>query len=280
MNITLEVQPSSHALQVFLKEAKKITSNRILDLGDEMQKFYSWMCSSGDLGRCLLWHIIHLIVNIWYLLLRLSNALENCLISSSLLTRYNTLNISKVRYLAIVIDSEEALQIPKVLELVRWLAVIGLKNVCLYDKEGVLKNSKEVIMGRSKSEKMSKETTRIQPLFEHKYMNLEVISFSDGKEAVAKAANFLFEKHYSSANMEKLNLKEADMAAALTSIGCGGTDPDLMLIYGPARCHLGFPAWRMSYTEIVHMGSLKSMNFGSLVKAIHGFTMVHQNYGT
>lgn len=32
--------------------------------------------------------------------------------------------------------SEEALQTPKVLELLRWLAVISLKNVCLYDKEG------------------------------------------------------------------------------------------------------------------------------------------------
>lgn len=99
---------------------------------------------------------------------------------------------------------------------------------------------------------------------------------SDGKEAVAKAANFHFEKHYSSAS----NLKEFDMAEALMSIGCGGTEPNLMLIYGFAQCHLGFPAWRMNYTEIVHMGSLMSMNFGSLVKVIHRFTMVRQNYGT
>lgn len=50
--------------------------------------------------------------------------------------RYKTVNMSKVQYLAIVMDSEEALQTPKVLELLLWLAVIGLKNVCLYDKEG------------------------------------------------------------------------------------------------------------------------------------------------
>ncbi|CAA2997061.1 dehydrodolichyl diphosphate synthase complex subunit nus1 isoform X3 [Olea europaea subsp. europaea] len=42
-------------------------------------------------------------------------------------------------------DSEEAFQTPKVPELLRWLAVIGLKNVCLYDMEGVLKPSEEVI---------------------------------------------------------------------------------------------------------------------------------------
>ncbi|CAA2997062.1 dehydrodolichyl diphosphate syntase complex subunit NUS1 isoform X1 [Olea europaea subsp. europaea] len=102
--------------------------------------------------------------------------------------------------------------------------------------------------------------------------------FLMGKKQLPKQLFFIFEKHYSCFNAEKLNPKESDMPEALTSIGCGGTEPDLMLIYGPARCHLGFPAWRMSYTEIVHMGSLKSMSFGSLVKAIHGFTMARQNY--
>jgi ditrans,polycis-polyprenyl diphosphate synthase len=34
-------------------------------------------------------------------------------------------------------------------------------------------------------------------------------------------------------------------------LGCGGPEPDLLLMYGPARCHLGFPAWRLRYTEIM-----------------------------
>jgi ditrans,polycis-polyprenyl diphosphate synthase len=55
--------------------------------------------------------------------------------------------------------------------------------------------------------------------------------------------------------------------------------PDLLLVYGPIRSHLGFPAWRLRYTEIVHMGTLKYMRYGSLLKAIHKFTGVHQNYG-
>lgn len=37
----------------------------------------------------------------------------------------------------------------------------------------------------------------------------------------------------------------------LVLTGCGGPDPDLLLVYGPARCHLGFPPWRIRYTEIV-----------------------------
>ncbi|KAH1066935.1 hypothetical protein J1N35_031922 [Gossypium stocksii] len=55
--------------------------------------------------------------------------------------------------------------------------------------------------------------------------------------------------------------------------GSGGPEPDLLLVYGPARCHLGFPACRIKYTEIVHMGPLKPMNYGSLIKAIYKFTM-------
>ncbi|GKV26579.1 hypothetical protein SLEP1_g35855 [Rubroshorea leprosula] len=69
------------------------------------------------------------------------------------------------------------------------------------------------------------------------------------------------------------------MTDALKAVGCIGLEPDLLLVYGPARCHLGFPAWRIRYTEIVHMGPLESMRYGSLKKAIHKFTMVHQNYG-
>jgi len=29
--------------------------------------------------------------------------------------------------------------------------------------------------------------------------------------------------------------------------------PDLLLVYGPIRSHLGFPAWRLRYTEIVYV---------------------------
>ncbi|KAL0334752.1 UNVERIFIED_CONTAM: hypothetical protein Sradi_4687100 [Sesamum radiatum] len=251
----------------------------VLDLGDEMHKFYARICSTGDLGLRLLWHIIHLFVSIWYFVVGLMNTLENFLISSGLFKRYRDLDISKVKYLAVVIDSEEALQTLNVLQLLRWLAAIGLRNVCLYDKEGVLKISQEALRLWLKSERMSNETTG-DPLLELKNMSLEVISFSDGKHAVTKAANVLLKKYYLNGNTEKPNLTESDMADALGEIGHGGAEPDLMLIYGPARCHLGFPAWRIRYTEMVHMGPLKSMKFGALMKAIHRYTMVHQNYGT
>ncbi|KAH1063503.1 hypothetical protein J1N35_028490 [Gossypium stocksii] len=119
-------------------------------------------------------------------------------------------------------------------------------------------------------------------LLDQQYMTLEFVSFSDGKEAVAKAANVLFMK-YSKYVMTDQNQKEkifteSQMSEALKTVVSGGPKSNLLLVYGPARCDLGFPAWRIKYTEIVHMGPLKSMNYGSLIKAIYKFAMVGQNY--
>ncbi|MFS7999407.1 putative decaprenyl diphosphate synthase-like superfamily [Helianthus anomalus] len=54
--------------------------------------------------------------------------------------------------------------------------------------------------------------------------------------------------------------------------GAVEADPYLLLIYGPVRCHLGFPAWRIRYTEMAHMGPFKYKKFGLIMKAIHRFT--------
>ncbi|KAG6410764.1 hypothetical protein SASPL_128832 [Salvia splendens] len=286
--------------------------SKALDLGDRMQKGYKriwsstshvieYRCeimlanrlsglvqfgfSSGDLGLYLLWLIMHLIVSIWYFAVDLVNSLESYLISSGFMKQYKDLDISKVRYLAVVLDSEEALDTMKVLELLRWLTAMGLRNVCLYDPEGVLKRSKDALSLWLRSEVMPNVLISIygangDALVKQKYLSLEVISFTDGKHAVAKAANFLLKKHHLNADAEVPELTESDMADALAEIGYAAPEPDLMLIYGPVRCHLGFPAWRLRYTEIVHMGPLKSMKYGALIKAIRRYTMVRQNYGT
>ncbi|GFQ05481.1 hypothetical protein PHJA_002692200 [Phtheirospermum japonicum] len=192
---------------------------------------------------------MHLIMSICYFVHGLVNALESFLISSSLFKRYKNLDNSKVQYLSVVIYSEEARETVKVLELLRWLADIGFPKVCLYDKERLLKKSKEALAVWSKTGRMSKEATG-DPLLEQKCMSLEVISFSDSKHAVAKAAISLLKKHYLNVD-EKPQLTKRDMGDALKAIGYGTLEPDLKLIYGPPRCHLGFPAWRSRYTEMV-----------------------------
>uniref|UniRef100_A0A5B7ALD7 ditrans,polycis-polyprenyl diphosphate synthase [(2E,6E)-farnesyldiphosphate specific] n=1 Tax=Davidia involucrata TaxID=16924 RepID=A0A5B7ALD7_DAVIN len=250
-----------------------------MDLENEMLKVVSWIAQIGNLVLGLLWHILHLILSLWYFAVCIAHALESSLISGGILKRYKALNLGKVQYLAIVVDSEEAHQTSKVIELLQWLTAIGVKNVCLYDIEGVLKKSKEAILERLNNAKLFEEATKNDPLLDENHITLEFASFSDGKEAVAKAANLLFVKYYSGGDQEKPIFTESHVAEALRAIGSGGPDPDLLLVYGPARCHMGFPAWRIRYTEIVHMGPLKSMKYGSLIKAIHKFTMIRQNYG-
>ncbi|KAL3366066.1 hypothetical protein AABB24_010956, partial [Solanum stoloniferum] len=125
-----------------------------MGLGNEVQKILSWTSVCGNLLLHLVWLILHLIINVWYSVLGIARMVENTLISSGLLKSYNAVNISKVRYLAVVIDSEEACETSKVLELLCWLASIGVKSICLYDREGVLKKSQTAIIeGLNKSQK-------------------------------------------------------------------------------------------------------------------------------
>jgi ditrans,polycis-polyprenyl diphosphate synthase len=61
---------------------------------------------------------------------------ESYIMSSGLMKNYKALDFGKLRYLGIVVGSEEASQTSKVIELLQWLEAIGLKHVCLYDTEG------------------------------------------------------------------------------------------------------------------------------------------------
>ncbi|KAL6986675.1 ditrans,polycis-polyprenyl diphosphate synthase [(2E,6E)-farnesyl], partial [Sarracenia purpurea var. burkii] len=213
---------------------------RTMDVGDEQQKVF---CSPGQFGNfvlLLLWHILHFIISIWYCVLGIAHVLESYLASSGLLKRYGVVNLDKLRYLAVVVDNDEAYQTSKVTELLQWLAVVGVKNVCLYDAEGVLKKSKEAILGKLHVAKLfkcgdlqlvilvflqigflefaSQETTKNVPLLDQQQIHLEFASYSDGKEAVAKAANLLFVKYYLGRDQEEPIFTESHIAEALGTV--------------------------------------------------------------
>lgn len=234
-----------------------------------------------NLWLILIWHVVHFIISIWYFAIWLAETVESYLISNGFLKRYRTIDTDRVQYLAIVLDSEEACRTSEIIELLQCIDRIGLRNVCLYDCEGVLKKSKKIIMEKFSRANLYEEASTIaSPLLDKEPMTLEFSSFSDGKEAIAQAANYIYTNYYMSGYQKDLPCTESHIDEALKAIGYGQPYPDLMLIYGTARCNLGFPAWRIRYTEMVHMGPLKSMKYGSLIKAIHRFTNVHQNYGT
>ncbi|XP_057966659.1 uncharacterized protein LOC131156753 [Malania oleifera] len=243
---------------------------------------FSYVAKVGKIGLHIPWHFLHFLVSIWFLAYGVARVIRSYLISLGLLRWYDNLNMNNLRYLAIVVESEEARKTSRVIKLLQWLAAMGVKHVALYDMEGVLKKSKTTILEKVNAIPWE-EACEDESLRDGKHMILEFTSLSDGKEAVAKAANYLFVKNSKSRKLDGDNgqptFTESNVSEALKAIGCGGPEIDLLLIYGPVRCHLGFSAWRMRYTEIVHMGPLASMKYGSLKKAIHKFTRVHQNYG-
>ncbi|KAI4351254.1 hypothetical protein L6164_005630 [Bauhinia variegata] len=110
----------------------------------------------GQVGNCglqLLWHLLHSILSIWYFIKAMSNLFKSYLISGGVLKRYKSLHLGKLKHLAVVIESEDAHQISKVVELLQWLDTIGVKNVCLYYMDGVLNKSKDAILQKLKNAK-------------------------------------------------------------------------------------------------------------------------------
>ncbi|XP_042458186.1 dehydrodolichyl diphosphate synthase complex subunit nus1-like [Zingiber officinale] len=242
-------------------------------LAPPVQKFQSSIILKWILGFC--WYLLHLVVSLVGMVCFLNHLLLSSIISTGLLRKYQNLKLNNLNCLAIVVDSEEAEDITKIKKLLSWLSSIDVKCITLYDLQGVLKRTigndfKSMTNTSLRECKMSK-------------MTVEILSLSDGKEGIAKAANFLISKYMKDdslrCNGTKPTFSESQVSNALEAIGYKGPDPELLLVYGPARCHLGFPPWRLRYTEIIHMGSLRFMNYGSLARALYDFSKKNQNYG-
>ncbi|MFQ6635995.1 hypothetical protein Gotur_013702 [Gossypium turneri] len=207
-----------------------------MDFGNESRVLHRCSAQVLDIGNLLLlslWHLVHSIISICNFTLDIANVLESYLISSGLLGRYKSLHIAKLRYLAIVIESEEAYQTSKIIELLQWLEAVGVKHVCLYDKEGrssgfslslgILKKSKDFILENLDGAILFQDAHENNVLLDQQHMTLEFVSFSDGKEAVAKAANVLFMKYSKSGvtdqNQKEKIFTESQMSEALKTVG-------------------------------------------------------------
>ncbi|KAL1202295.1 hypothetical protein V5N11_019745 [Cardamine amara subsp. amara] len=255
-----------------------------MDLYDPMMHVSSWIRQVGNLGLDLLWRFIHIVVSLWHIVFGIFEAIESYAISLGFDERYNSIDIKKLRCLAVAVDIADARDVANVIELLQWLTTIGVKQVGLYDSQGLLKKSKDLVLATVPGSFLLEENGKKDFSPDEKRIAIEFISSSDNKEAVMKAANILLQRYLKSSPPENNKgenfFTESHLSEALRVVGENGHVPDLLLVYGPIRSHLGFPAWRLRYTEIVHMGSLKYMRYGSLLKAIHKFTGVRQNYGT
>ncbi|KAG4925186.1 hypothetical protein JHK87_050726 [Glycine soja] len=99
------------------------------------------------------------------------------------------------------------------------------------------------------------EVNEVVALHDLDHMTLKFLSHADGREAVAKAANLIFvenlKQHKLGGELDLQILLEPQLNKALQIVGSKGPEPGLLLVYGPVKSHLGFPAWRLRYTEIM-----------------------------
>ncbi|XP_022678763.1 uncharacterized protein LOC101759459 isoform X3 [Setaria italica] len=172
----------------------------------------------------LIWGIIHLAIRLFNLWSLLIYNLECYIISSGLLRKYRYLHLDRLKYLAIVVDSKEAKNTVKIRQLLCWLSTMGVKYICLYDIEGVMKKSFEPAMEGSRDGKV-REYLGISASISHsshKDLAIECLSGSDGKEGIAKAANLLCSTYLNGDThgdgKTEPTFTEADMASALKAV--------------------------------------------------------------
>lgn len=140
-----------------------------MDLRGGAHKLSRCVVAIVNLGLLLLWHFLQIIVSTWYLMVAMGNLFESYLISHGVLKKYKSLHFGKLRYLAIVIESEDAHQTSKVVKLLQWLDSIGVKNGCLYDMNGVLKKTKEAIFQKLKNAKSIEVTMKLMKLSQNMF---------------------------------------------------------------------------------------------------------------
>lgn len=90
----------------------------------------------GDFGLGLLWRFIHIVVTLCHIVSGIFEAVESYAISLGLIQKYSSIDIEKLKCLAVVVDIEAARDVSKVVELLQWLTTIGVKQVGLFDSQG------------------------------------------------------------------------------------------------------------------------------------------------
>lgn len=75
-------------------------------------------------------------MTLWHIVSGIFESVESYAISLGLIQKYSSIDIEKLKCLAVVVDIEAARDVSKVIELLQWLTTIGVKQVGLFDSQG------------------------------------------------------------------------------------------------------------------------------------------------
>ncbi|XP_031478806.1 uncharacterized protein LOC116249722 isoform X2 [Nymphaea colorata] len=204
------------------KEIQDLVAARLTSPFSAVQRTRTW----GLILR-MCWCFLHLLVKLFHLAIQSIHKLQCYFILIGYTFNHVPLGLSKLQSVAIVVDSEEAFQISKVVTLIRWLSKFGVKHISLYDVDGVMKESKKFLV-KNWSDLSIREWKEVDKKFasrDQKSVELEWLSFSDGKEAIVKAARYISSSYSKpvelDAHQSKLVILEADVDKALKAVLLG-----------------------------------------------------------
>ncbi|THU64360.1 hypothetical protein C4D60_Mb01t25670 [Musa balbisiana] len=193
--------------------------------------FRSWQKLNASIILKLIlvfcWYLMHLLVCLVHIISSLKKWLLSYIISFGLLSKYQNLRLDTLNCLAVVVDSEEATDTRKIKHLLCWLLTMDIKYITLYDMQGVLKKTLgNDLMSLTKTSTRSCSVDDVKTMasvFQMEKMTVEILSLSDGKEGIAKAATFLCSKYMKddsvSCNKSEPAFTESDVANALNVVG-------------------------------------------------------------
>ncbi|EFJ22757.1 hypothetical protein SELMODRAFT_442999 [Selaginella moellendorffii] len=250
----------------------------------------------GAVWAAVVWHLLHAIASCAAILQRFLDGIAIAIGSVRFAWRSVT---KKPRVVAIVVDGESARKCrDEIVELLVFLAAAGIRQVALYDMEGILKRygtylEKRVVSSTWKRQlkhdfhfsngvdpfpRSNPIRTKSEPR-----MVVELLSMSDGKNAIAEAARRIHDDLRGSSRQDQLerinSLTETDVNESLKQIGRWKPDPELMLVFGKINSVQGFPPWRIKLTEIIYMGELRRNIDSSLSYALQAYSGKTHRYG-
>ncbi|KAF9592481.1 hypothetical protein IFM89_015052 [Coptis chinensis] len=165
----------------------------------------------------LVWLFLHLVATIWHFVMGTAQTLQSYLISSGIVNKYKAIDLTNLQYLAIVVESQEAYDMARVVKLLHWLSKIGVKHICLYDMDGVLKKTRKFILEKlGESRLWHLEDGEKSSCLDETQRTLEFLSISDGKEGTAKAASHLCTKLWRATTQPASSLWTSEVSLRLS----------------------------------------------------------------
>jgi len=172
--------------------------------------------------------------------------------------------------------------------LVVWAIALGIQNISLYDRHGILKSA-EVRLGKIIREKVHnllgltakyvilKNDSTTQRITYSNSVCVHLLSEEDGKPDILAAGKKITSDYCT----KKIKLSEItiDYVDKYLEASENVPDPDLLIQFGPVSSLLGFLPWQTRLTEILHVQTHVNLSFKQFYGLLEKYSKCDQRFG-